>query len=237
MKSPFLRALQNKFSRRRAAPASLFLLPDLRLNFALADLRGRVFWRDSVVGHSWVRNAYNGNFAAIAGSQGCGNNAFGAGYMTGKNQDGAVRYSASGSAYLGTGNIPSSTGLVPNTTGSDRGIIIGSGDTAFDIDNHDLDALISNGTGSGQMSYAAQSRGVLSYASKIWTILHSRNFSNYSGALITVKEIGLMTYNYYFGANGNYLLARDVIDTPIDVADSTVLTVEYEISSSFAGID
>lgn len=77
------------------------------------------------------------------------------------------------------------------------GIVVGSGTNAVNINNYQLQTLITNGTGSGQLQYGAtvinstfQIVGSDAYFS------FSRTITNNSGTDITVNEIGLIVNQY-----------------------------------------
>jgi hypothetical protein len=146
---------------------------------------------------------------------------FGAGYISGKNTSGNYANLAYLSGALATGSV-----------GTARGIVVGTSNTAFDIEQYTLGALIANGTGAGQFTYQASAFDSKAYASKIWTSTCKRIMNNNSGGDITVKEIGL----YSYGA-GTFLTERSVLSPTVLVPNGAQLTVAYEISMDFSSID
>ena len=202
-----------------------------RKNELLADYREP--------GHSFTRNAWNWLFAVMSDAPGDDSGQFGAGKMTSRQ--------ASGYIYDGAGYTPSryyyntphaSGGMTNSDSDDDFGIVVGGSDAAFDIDDYKLASLITHGSGSGQLSYMPQAAAALDYDSYTWTATHTRQFSNLSGAEITVKEVGLYAYMrfFYVGA-APFCFARDVLATAAVVPDETILTVQYEISMDFSDID
>jgi len=108
----------------------------------------------------------------------------------------------------------------------DYGILVGSSDTAFDVNQDDLGAKIPHGTGSGQLSYGDTSVVEFGDDYKTW----QRAFDNFSGADITVKEIGMFAKvtREEAGVPTPYyvMLARDVI-TSTTVPNGGRLIVKY----------
>jgi hypothetical protein len=117
----------------------------------------------------------------------------------------------------------------------DRGIIVGTSNTAFDISQYTLlQAIIPNGTSAGQMAYTAMltpGEPVFSDPNILLTL--SRDIANNSGGSITVREIGLAGRSYSSGTVGggvtgehSILIARDVVSDTV-VAAGQVLNVQY----------
>ena len=212
-------------------------LPDLWLKFCVRDKSGNIIHQHEEKGHSWTRNAYNSYFGHIAGCGGGDVNNFGAGFLSGKNEAGTITY-AKGYTVTGTSlAIPSTSGSVPNTATSAFGLVVGSGVTAFDFNDYKLATKIVHGTGSGQLSYGAGVLPVLSYETKVWKSSHVRTFTNLSSAEITVNEVGLIWYGYFFGGPGYMLLLRDILATPISIASLAVLQGTYDLSYDFSAVD
>jgi len=112
-------------------------------------------------------------------------------------------------------------------SGNDNyGILVGSSDTAFDVNQDDLGAKIPHGTGSGQLSYGDTSVVEFGDDYKTW----QRAFDNLSGADIVVKEIGMFAKvtREESGVPTPYyvMLARDVITTTT-VPNGGRLIVKY----------
>ena len=199
--------------------------PEIMIGLKVHDKNGILVFDDVQRGHSWTRNYWNNLLSFSAGTvYDADGSTFGAGYMNYKQITGAVLGTASG----GFGAMENVIG----TIGSELGIQVGTGDTAFSAEQFNLVALIAHGVTSGTLSYAAQSAATKSYASKIWTITMVRIFNNNSGGSITVKEAGIMRLGGY-----PRLLERTVLDSPVAVAIGAQLTVTYEISMDFTAID
>jgi hypothetical protein len=117
-----------------------------------------------------------------------------------------------------------------------RGVVVGTGNTAFAVTQYNLAAAIAHGSAVGQMSYAAMANPAEPSFSNPTNILTlSRDIANSSTTSITVREIGLkgmpVGYVAWSGNPVNYetLFLRDVIpDTP--VAAGQVLNVQYNLT-------
>lgn len=213
------------------------LVPSYKLTFDLFAPTGKMIRSWSEDGHSWVRNAYNYFFAAVSDAPGDGVDNFGAGFMGAKNTSGTVYRDTGKSQDREAVGVPGTSGMVNNATSSLFGLVLGSGDTAFDIDDFALSALIAHGTGAGQLSYAAQVAPVLDYSAKIWKASHIRTFSNLSGAQVDVKEMGFIRKQMIFSTSTYFLMARDVLAAVIEIDPLAVLQVTVDITHDFSDID
>jgi hypothetical protein len=114
------------------------------------------------------------------------------------------------------------------------GVRVGTSDTAFSKDQYELQAKIGHGTGAGQLVYGATS--IEDYADEDSTTRFrvTRTFTNNSGAVITVKEIGI-AIDMQIGSTHYYgLISRDVLTSPQSVPDGATLTVRYRFYISYA---
>lgn len=179
------------------------------------------------IGHSWTRNAYHAYHLTMMDSLTttdmfvtATNGAFITAYPPSRNfRDWANR------GYYNTGN------------NIDFGVVVGTGDAAFHLDDFRLNTYIAHGNSAAQMYYQAQAAPVVSWTGNPdyeGVILHKRVFNNNSGASITVNEVGLVLCSY---GNGYILMSRDVLDTPVVVANGAQLTVTVSITTaSLVGI-
>jgi electron transfer flavoprotein alpha subunit len=78
------------------------------------------------------------------------------------------------------------------------GIVVGTSDTAFGIDQYALQAEIESGSSAGEFAYTAMAVGVATYTSTTdtWKITHTRIYNNNSGGSITVKDKKAKTIHY-----------------------------------------
>jgi hypothetical protein len=221
--------------RKRTAPP--IELPDFWLGLTRKTLSGQVLDYCRQPGHSWVRNAYNAHFGSLGAAVSDGGNNFGAGYMTARRMTGQIAYTAGRSFVIGNTTLPAYNCMISSVASSAYGVLLGSGDTAWDIDDYKLDTLIEHGAGAGQLSYSTMSTPTMDYTSKIWTVSFERSFSNFSGASVFVKEVALADYCNMCGISTFFMLARDVLASALEVEDESILTVEFEISKDFSAID
>jgi hypothetical protein len=119
------------------------------------------------------------------------------------------------------------------------GITVGTGDTAFHLDDFVLETPIAAGNGAGELYHQAQSAPVTLYSGDpdfTLNALHTRVFNNNSGDTIDVKEVGIV---YYSAQDSNYyLFSRDVLAAPVEVLNAAQLTVSISITTqSMSAID
>jgi hypothetical protein len=112
------------------------------------------------------------------------------------------------------------------------GIVVGSGTATVTPTDYSLASKIPHGTGSGQLDYGVHT-ATESYTGASSYCEISRSFTNVSGAEITVREVGLIARNRYFyptSVDVKFLIARDVLPSPVRVKNLGSLTVRYRIS-------
>jgi len=112
------------------------------------------------------------------------------------------------------------------------GIMVGTGTTPPNIEDHALQVQCGHGSGAGQFSHGAVTFGLPTSDATTSHFTVTRDFSNNSGALITVNEVGLyvaalaINYNGYV-EDAYFLVIRDVISGGVDVPSGQTLTVNY----------
>jgi len=112
--------------------------------------------------------------------------------------------------------------------GSDTvGIIVGTSNLAWNIEQYKLDSKISHGNGSGQLLYGVTSVDDVSPMTNGYRIFVSRVFTNNSGASVIVKEVGIYSAL-------NIMYARDVLTASVEVQNLQSLTVRYCIYFTYA---
>jgi hypothetical protein len=112
-----------------------------------------------------------------------------------------------------------------------QGIIVGTSDTSNSLTTYALGGKITHGTGSGQLVYNAETiEDVTNPSGNDLQFRITRTFTNNSGATITVKEVGLLVRVYDTSNNPrSFLVARDVLPSPVDVPDGATLTIRYVV--------
>ena len=111
------------------------------------------------------------------------------------------------------------------------GIVVGSGSTPVTADDYNLASKIQHGTGAGQLSYGSCAVDVPVVSGNNIDLTISRTFTNGSGADVTINEIGLVA-RWYNGAYRSIMIARDVLNTPVTVANGQNATVQYIIRTT-----
>lgn len=215
----------------------------MEIGLSVMDQNGREVNHFKEVGHSWTRNAWNLLFTCFTDCGGSGEELFGAGYMTAKQSRGGVlpagviHYATERCWCNGNYQDTDSHGFCNNWYVSNDyyGILAGSSDEPFDVDQYELEELIPYNI----LNYRPMARSVSVYseATKTWTVTHSRQMINSSGDDVTVRELGLYWEGYLFIHTAhNFMMARDVI-TPITLENGQSLYVDYNVTISFAEID
>ena len=132
---------------------------------------------------------------------------------------------------------------------STYGIVVGTGTTPPTPNDYNLENIISNGTGSGQLVYGSHSispqggtselqagtstptTGVLTPSGNTISFSISRTFQNQSGAPITVSEVGIIALPVVYSNTTAYvLIIHDLLSSPITVANLSILQITYTIS-------
>ena len=115
-------------------------------------------------------------------------------------------------------------------SGTTRGLVVGTGTTPVNVEDFNLETLIANGSGAGELQYLAQTilpTVVSADPSAFFTI--TRDFLNSSGGLITVSEVGLITDADSTAATIQVLAIRDVPATPSQLFDGQNLRLTYTL--------
>jgi hypothetical protein len=113
-----------------------------------------------------------------------------------------------------------STGYCADGNDDTHGIVVGSGNTAWDFDDYTVETLIQQGTASGKLVYSDTASPIISYVGGVWTIHSRRVFDNFNADAntITVKEVcQLLPFFGYSAALFVYMDERTVLGTPKDI--------------------
>jgi len=116
------------------------------------------------------------------------------------------------------------------------GIVVGSGSTPVSPTDYNLASQIPHGTGAGQLDYDPHAI-TSSYSDTSSYVEIARSFVNRSGSDIIIREVGIIGRNFWRDSgevrrDAKFLIARDVLPTPILVPNLATLTVRYRISMS-----
>ena len=116
-------------------------------------------------------------------------------------------------------------------------IIVGSGSQSNPYNAINLNAPISNGSGTGQLLYSPPNipTGITISGNQAYFIV-SQSLTNQSGETITISEIGIITsigiqYNYDASIyGGNVLVWYDILSSPISIDNGQSATIYYTFS-------
>jgi len=110
-----------------------------------------------------------------------------------------------------------------------QGIILGTGTNPVTISDYKLQTPITHGTGSGQLQYAAMVFDAFEVVDSTARFRSKRQFTNGSGATITIAEAGI----YHFD-NVPYAFCsvRDVLSAPVDILNGQIIEVRYTFQAA-----
>jgi hypothetical protein len=197
-----------------------------------SKLKPRIESRE--IGHSVTRNQYNLLMSSLGGCNATGSGGFGDGEINVKEVGGVIRGIADHEYGRGL-EIQDNEFIYNISYGNDslQGIWIGTGNTAETFNDFELDTKIDHGDAAGELRYwdMLDTKKDWDAPTRQWTITNRRYFTNHSGASISVAEmcmVGKMTIDtsYYY-----VVVARDVLGSPIAVADEELFMAEYQILS------
>ena len=191
--------------------------------------------------HSWTRNAYNGLFTQLTAKNYNGST-FEGGVLSMKYTSGTVY----GPKYAGTilssinNYAPGDSERLGTTYRADTGslicgIVVGSGNTAEDFNGHALAIPIAEGSGAGQLNYAAHLANVKSWdaGTKTWSVAIARYINNNSGSSITIREVAQYTRGMIYKTFPTLMVSRDVLSPEVVLPNSGQLKVTYTISLTY----
>ena len=216
------------------------MAPDVFIGMKVHE-SGILTFDDTIRAHSWTRNFYSYMAGALADFTGDGLSTFGVGKMASKTNAAQVWAGTTSPAGRSSSSTVLNNGYLDASTNPTFGIRVGTGNTAFTVDDFNLATVVAGGTASGQLSHAAHAYGVQSYdnspGAEKWTIIHTRVFNNNSGGTITIAEIGLFHYGQVFGNLSYNLMERSVLASPVPLVNGAQLTVNYTLTMDFSAID
>lgn len=123
------------------------------------------------------------------------------------------------------------------------GIQVGRSSSSPTVADYGLTTKIANGVGTNQLDYSATVFEAPTYVAPYYSMTLRRVFTNYSGADVTVREVGLVgNTSSTFKTAAGYLLAHDTFDYNGDAISIVVgheqsfevkYKLRYDISSGF----
>lgn len=190
---------------------------------------------DKRLSHSFVKNYYNGilgQLTGLANSTANGNDLYDIG--------GTLRQHATTVFSVAS---ETSRGITIAAGDATAGIVVGSGDTAENFGmgsppaaiGRALGTLIAHGAGAGQLNYSATTVPALTVSGSgpfTYSIAHVRYFNNASGNNVTVKEVGIYNYGQVAATTSSFMLARDLLASPIVIAHGGQYQVIYTFEFS-----
>jgi hypothetical protein len=205
-------------------------LPKAVIEYEVRDKNGKLIEKGKFPAKSWVGNIV-GLLSALISLWGGASSGW---YAINTRSDITDTGGTARSIALGSNTGATLGGCAPAGDTS-AGIVLGSSDTPVSLGQYSLGALITHGTGSGQLTYGATNVETLT-KNTTWLFRIVRTFTNNSGASVTVREIGLYVRFGMLSSPGYYscMLARDVPTSPISVPNGSTLTVRYIISHSLS---
>lgn len=104
-----------------------------------------------------------------------------------------------------------------------HGIVVGTGDTAVDNEDYELETQLTEGVGAGNITHGQQVFEAVAVVGANVDFETKRSFPNNTGSTITIKEAGKYTkYSTQY-----HCVIRDVLGTPVVLPDNCALTVYY----------
>jgi len=115
-----------------------------------------------------------------------------------------------------------------------KGVLFGTGTTAFDITDCKLASKIAHGDGDNLLHYYDTSVGDIdtSISGKVRLPIQ-RSAVNNGSVDISVSEVGLVVSITIGGTDYYFLIARDVLDSPISVPAGATLKWTYYITTTY----
>jgi len=126
--------------------------------------------------------------------------------------------------------------LVDNDT---AGIVLGTGNTAWTLDDYMPETLIQQGVTAGKLVYAATPTPRWNYTNGVWTVTGRRVFDNFNADAntITVKEVCQLAPEYTSSLQFHYVDERTVLVTPKDIPYKSGAVFTYTRSLTIPAVD
>lgn len=212
-------------------------VPEAFWEVEVRDRDGQVLGRLRQRSHSWVRNAYNLMFAALAGKN-LDNASFGAGYLSLKDTGNVVRRGEGMTiGYAALSWDDTSFGLRGPAGNDSYGIQVGSGLNPEDFEDYALQSKIPDGTGPSQLTYVQSEAHAITWTPATLTLKNElvRYFNNNSGSNVDINEVALVCRGYILGTSAPtyYVFARDKLASMVTVPDTGQLKVTYTVQLTY----
>ena len=119
------------------------------------------------------------------------------------------------------------------------GIVLGTGNTAWTLDDYMPETLIQQGVTAGKLVYGATPTPKWSYAGGVWTVIGRRIFDNFNADAntITVKEVCQLAPEWTSSLQFHYVDERTVLVTPRDIPYKSGAVFTYTRSLTIPAVD
>jgi len=120
------------------------------------------------------------------------------------------------------------------------GIVVGSGNTGWVIDDYTPETLILQGTAAGKLVYSGTPTPIISYSGGVWTVLGRRLFDNFNADAntITVKEVCQLAPLYPVSTYSfSFVDERTVLVTPRDIPYKSGAIFTYTRTLTIPALD
>jgi len=114
---------------------------------------------------------------------------------------------------------------------ANKGLLVGTDNTAVTVTDYDLGAQIDHGSGAGELVYGVTSFLAPRAVGANMDLYISRVFQNSSGGLITVNEVGLAVTTEITAGGGVFLLfAHDLLT--VAIANGASAAIQYTLRTT-----
>lgn len=238
-----LKIEEKKYKQLRKLGQELHIpIPETFLELEVFDKDGKIIQRHKQRSHSWVRNAYNQLISQLA-SKGASDASpnWGGGFINIKDTGGIILSHATRGICITTSTAhemqTAGYGYHADATINTFGIQVGSGTNIESFEDYALQTLIGNGTGAGQLSYAAMEVPAKSYdaVTKVLTITRVRYLNNNTAPPgdVSVKEIALTTNGKVGDTPRQWVMSRDKLGATVTIPATGQLKISYVLSLAY----
>lgn len=139
--------------------------------------------------------------------------------------DNAVRNTANALVQVARSSLNQEMSLVCAAGSDIYGLQVGSNAGAESPQDYKLGVLIDDGIAGGELQYGACTVSAVTIDGDDQYVDVSRTFTNGSGGVVTVREVGLVA----MASPSFFLIIRDVLDDPLNVPHGGILTLTYRL--------
>lgn len=184
--------------------------------------------------HSFTRNMFN-QIISTAGSIESHGTGFQNGDVSSKEPDGTIVTGnfSSGPAGFAVEGL-NTRGFRADAAEVTKGIVVGTGTTAESFDDFNVESIIAEGTGVGQMNYTQMAVPTVSFSAPNLSVEWIRFINNNSAAQISVGEVVMFQLTTDFdGSPNQVLVSRDVLSSVLPVAATAQLKITYTVTLAY----